>query len=59
MISDTLVSCEEIKLCLNSVILLVKEFNLVLKLCDSFFICFLLVFHIEFLNVLASTVKIA
>ena len=59
MISDTLVSCEEIKLCLNPVILFIKEVNLVLKLIDSFFIRFLLVFHIEFLNVLASTVKIA
>ena len=59
MISDTLVSCEEIKLCLDSVILLIEEFNLVLKLCDCLFICLLLVFHVEFFDVLASGVKIA
>ena len=59
MISHALVSCEEIKLCLDSVILLIQEVDLVLKLCDCLFICLLLVFHVEFLDVLASSVKIA
>ena len=59
MISHALVSCEEIKLCLDSVILLIQEVDLVLKLCDCLFICFLLVFHVEFLDVLTSGVKIA
>ena len=59
MICDTFVSCKEVKLGLDSVILFIQEFYLVLKLRDRLFVGFLLVLHVDFFYVLSTTVKTA
>jgi F0F1-type ATP synthase assembly protein I len=59
MICDAFISSEEIKLGLDSMVLFVQEFYLVLKLRDSLFVGFLLVLHVEFLNILSTTVQTA
>ena len=59
MICDAFVSSKEVKLGLDSVILFIQEFYLVLKLSDRLLIGFLLVLHVDFFNVLSTTVKTA
>ena len=59
MVCDALVLREEVKLCLDPVVLLVEEVDLVLELCHCLLIQFLLVLHAKLLHVLAAGVKAA
>ena len=56
MICDTFVFREEVKLCLDSMVFLIQEVNLILQLCHSLFVHILLVLHTELLYVLATCV---
>ena len=57
MICDTFVFREEVKLCLDSMVFLIQEVNLILQLCHSLFVHILLVLHTELLHVLATGVQ--
>ena len=59
MVCDALVLCEEVKLGLDPVVFLVEEVDLILELCHSLLVQFLLVLHAKLLHVLAASVKAA
>lgn len=57
MICDTFVFREEVKLCLDSMVFLIQEINLILQFCHSLFVYILLILHTELLHVLATSVE--
>ena len=57
MICDTFVFREEVKLCLDSMVFLIQEINLILQFCHSLFVYILLVLHTELFHVLATSVE--
>ena len=56
MIGNALVFRKEVELSLDSMVLLVKEVNLVLQLGHGLLVDFLLVFHTQLLHVLAARI---